>query len=397
VGRSKGLGRLFYYRTLHLQALSLCYKSYYLKSKHWKLIVLSILGFYIYRQLHYEPTFKVIDNEKINISAYHQLQFLKQSIHGGSDIKMQASYPEGYCFMNAIYMLSWTHLLEKLHKKSPIVNEGLTEIDTSITKLLSEKSKHIFTKEQNLHYGAFYMGWSTYCLGKKMLIRQKFGLKNAGSDVTTFKNNCDSIYKAIDASKTPFVDSYEGAAWPADVLMCVASLHLYDQYFSTKKHQPFIEKWLSDVQEKYLDPYTGLIPHMIDAQSGKIINASRGSSQSLMLIMLNELDSTFAKNQYTLYKKHFLDKRLLRSGIREYPHHVKGEGDVDSGPVILDIGGVASIVCIRTAYIFKDTRLAQNLRSSVELFGLPLCINSKKRYLLRKLPILDAFVAFGES
>ncbi|MEL6142873.1 MAG: sulfatase-like hydrolase/transferase, partial [Bacteroidota bacterium] len=102
-------------------------------------------------------------------------------------------------------------------------------------------------------------------------------------------------------------------------------------------------------------------------------------------------------NYYEKYKQQFLDYRLGLPGIREYPKGQKGRGDIDSGPVILGIGGAASIVGQQVFGKKEDFKVYEGLRNSIELFGVGSRSQNKKRYIFGELPIADAFICWSNS
>jgi len=116
-----------------------------------------------------------------------------------------------------------------------------------------------------------------------------------------------------------------------------------------------------------------------------------------MLVFLAEIDSVFATEQYRQYQHYFLTHRLGLPGIREYPDGVAGQGDVDSGPVVLGIGGAATIVGMKVAQRFNDWDLAIALHSGMEMLLFPQQSKTEKTYLFGKLPILDAFLAWSNA
>jgi hypothetical protein len=156
---------------------------------------------------------------------------------------------------------------------------------------------------------------------------------------------CERIAQALAQSESPHLQSYPGAAWPADGVLCVATLALYDR-IHPPKYQAVIQRWLRMTRANH-DPL-GLIPHEADAHDGTVLVPARGSSQSLMLAILPEIESVYARQQFALYKTHFTDYRVGLPGIREFPKGIVGTADTDSGPVLFQIGGAASIVGRRT-------------------------------------------------
>jgi hypothetical protein len=153
-----------------------------------------------------------------------------------------------------------------------------------------------------------------------------------------------------------------------------------------------IDSWLAKVKSK-LDT-NGLIPHSSDPLSGNSLENSRGSSQSLMLIFLRDIDQSFAKNQFEIYNKLFVASRFGLPCIYEYPRGEWGTGDIDSGPVILGIGGAASIVGMRTLATYGQEEDALGIRNGVEAFGFSWKNENEKSYLFGTLPIADAFITW---
>jgi len=174
----------------------------------------------------------------------------------------------------------------------------------------------------------------------------------------------------------------------------VASLKIHDALFQ-EKYDTTTMRWIAAVRQN-LDPEYGLLPHSV-YPNGNVREGARGSSQSLMLNFLIEIDTSFANEQFRQYKQLFLTKRLGLPGIREYPKGAKGYGDVDSGPVILGIGGAASIVGQRTMGKYHNWESFRGLRNAIETFGVGMTIHKKKRYLFGLLPMSDAFIAWSNS
>lgn len=184
-------------------------------------------------------------------------------------------------------------------------------------------------------------------------------------------------------------------AWPGDNIICLAALSLHDRLF--KPNFTFARAtWLQRIKNA-TDPKTGLIPHYADASSGTLREGARGSSQVLMLAFLPDIDPAFSKEQYHLFRTYFLAWRLGLPGFREYPLGFSGNGDIDSGPVIADIGGVASIVGQRAALRHGDCRVAMPLWAALEGLLCSTSTQNKKNYLFGALPILDVFMAWSQS
>lgn len=354
------------------------------------LVVLLLILMFINVKIHYSPSPKVVGRDTVNIDLLKQLRGLKHAVSKNADIDMQRLYPEGYLFFNALYGLAWCNFIETVDEESEYFEEGYTEVQKAWNKIDGDDARAKFYKDLPLSYGAYYVGWSTYLLGKKLSI-EKPGTRDS-VDVEHFRRQCDQIATAI--GKKTYPESYSSGAWPADVVLCVASLALHDEMFP-EQYSAAIQRWMASVKTR-LDPM-GLIPHEVNIKNGMPAENARGSSQSLMLIFLRDIDEGFADQQFKIYRSNFLENRFGLCGIREYTKGSSGHGDVDSGPVIFDMGAAATIVGMNTLRLFDEFESAKSMRNSVEVFGISTSNAEFKQYLFGKLPMADAFIAWGDS
>lgn len=220
-------------------------------------------------------------------------------------------------------------------------------------------------------------------MGKKLSIQNE----RQKEEIELFNLKCQQIADAFSKNSSPYLESYSNGIWQADNVICMASLALHDKLF-TPKYDKIISEWVQKVKAQ-LDPKTGLIGHSGNEKS------PRGSSQSLINVFLPDIDSVFAKEVFKKYRNNFLENRLGLTLIREYPKGTEGKGDIDSGPVIWDIGGVASIVGIKAMAVNKDYSSAKTLRNNIEALTLPLTINNQKRYFLGLFSMADIFIAWS--
>ena len=353
-------------------------------------LVIAII-LYLNIRLYYQPQWGTTAPQ-INLSVEAQLNYLQKRMHDGAAVDMQKMYPEGYLFLNALYGLSWCNLLAKTPVQSPLYKQGIEEVRWALQAIDSPAGHEPFSPNLPLAYGAFYRGWSNYLRGKYLELLPN--MREDTAQVQIFQKSCTQIAKAVAESKTPFLESYVYATWPADMVVLMASLAQHDRLFRPQ-YGSVMKNWLRQVDKK--TDQLGLIPHSVHPYTGKPLEAARGSSQSLILNFLIEIDSNYAHRHFERYKKAFLTRRTGLPGIREYPKGTLGFGDVDSGPVIFGVGGAASIVGQRTMALYGEADVAIGLRNSIEAFGLGWHWGKKKRYLFGALPIADAFIAWANS
>lgn len=337
-------------------------------------------------KLYYRPAYTA---RGTNHDLVKQWQFLKHKMHSGEDDKMQQLFPEGYMFMNALYGLFSAELA--LANDSAISSEAYLESYRCYQNMERQQAKDVFPEKLLLPYGAYYNGWSAYHMAK-MIETGKANNDTLLRDA--FKQRCAAIALAMGQRQNPYLESYQQFAWPADMLMCVAALSAHDRLYAPQ-YKTTIANWLTAVKQR--TDKLGLLPHEVDYLTGFPVQGARGSSMSLMLCFLKEVDTAFYYQQLALYKKHFVTSRLGLPGILEYPAGTEGDGDSDSGPVIWGVGGSASIVGLRALGAAKENETAIGLRNSIEAFGVATQGKEQKRYLFGALPMADAFIAWANS
>ena len=344
-------------------------------------------------RLYYRPQIRETAHSRYNADVYQQLQFLKQALHdGNAGADMQQAYPEGYLFLHSLYGLAWCNLIRTLPHASGVFREGLAEADWALRQVQTPSAKSTFPENLPLEYGAFYQGWTTYLWGQKLALLAPEERNEV--EMQQFQAACGKIAAAIATAAPAYLESYTGSAWPADNVVCLAVLALHDR-MAGPVYNPLIQGWLHAAQASS-DRQTGLLPHAATPPNDPAENV-RGSSQSLMLVFLSEIDPAFARRQLPAYLEAFLDFRFGLPGIREYRKGHTGPGDGDSGPVVLGIGGAASIVGIAALERLGRPDLSRRVRNAVEAVACPISTSQTKRYFFGQVPVADAFLAWSQS
>ena len=174
----------------------------------------------------------------------------------------------------------------------------------------------------------------------------------------------------------------------------VVSMKSYNDLYEPKYGQ-VIDRWVKNVKGR-LDLQTKMIPHKVNLD-GTAVDGPRGSSISLIIRLLAEIEPDFAREQYGLYKEKFVTTTFGLPSVREYPKGQSGMGDIDSGPVIFGVGFAGTIVAIGLFSKLGDVALAQQQYKTIHAFGFAVKSAEKKKYVLGLLPIADAFIAWGRA
>jgi len=263
------------------------------------LFLLSLLILMINISLH-----KSVDtNEAEKADIISQLKFLEKELkHHQLGERMQQIFPEGFVFVNALYGLTWCELALADTTDVVLKERAMQESLYAYQALDSEDTKLVFPDELVPAYGIFYNGWRNYLLSKILSIDSPF--RNSETYIANFKFQSEAISNALAKSTIPFLESYRGQSWPADMFVAMASLRHHDHLFQPK-YKSQIDTWLVSVRNG-VDPTTKIIPHEVDSKTGIAVQTARGSSIGLILRMLGEIDKDLAREQYTLVKENFM-------------------------------------------------------------------------------------------
>jgi hypothetical protein len=145
------------------------------------------------------------------------------------------------------------------------------------------------------------------------------------------------------AAKYHLADDYPGECYPTDVLWAVAAIKraLGDEAL------PLVKDLMSVLDHKVKTVH-GMPAFSVNSKTGEIYEGSRGSGNSGILSFAGELDAEVAQRWYASYVEHHWVDGVV-SGFREVPSGQPNVVDVDSGPVILGMGSVASLFGIGAA------------------------------------------------
>jgi hypothetical protein len=341
--------------------------------------------------LHQEDDNRKEQKEDVQL----QLNFLETELkqHNLGE-RMQHLFPEGYVFIHALYGLSWCELaLADSSQNKTIKDKAIKEALYAFDQINSEKGRSTFETDLIPENGIFYCAWKNYLLSKILQVDRRF--KSHELYETLFKQQSKEIIQALKLGEHPYLESYNGHAWPADMFVAMASVSNYDKLYKPI-FQSDIQSWIITVKKK-LDPQTHLIPHKVDPETAATIEGARGCSIGLSLRMLGEIDPAFGREQFDLTRTNFITTQFGLPAVREYPKGVFGLGDVDSGPVIFGVGFSATIVMIGTMSMYDHPTLANQQYKTIHAFGFETKNDQEKKYLFGALPVADAFIAWGRA
>lgn len=311
--------------------------------------------------------------------AIAQLEHLDDGLEARAN-EMQRIFPEGRVFTLALYGLAWVDVGRATNDRATRAH-ALAEARRALALADAPASREGFGPASGLPYGVFYEGWVNH------LRAGTLHLAGGAARDTAFQASCARLDSAFRING-PWVESYQGEAWPADAASGAAVLAscgtlLDPRYTRTARD------WLRAAVAR-ADPATGLIPHAAGSPQ------PRGESVALMVRFLYEIDPAVAAAQYRGFERTFATRFAgLLPAAREYPRGADGTGDIDSGPVILGVSAPASVVGIAAARITGHPAAAADLRATSELLGMPIQFGRSRSYAFGKLPVGEAFLAWS--
>ena len=156
------------------------------------------------------------------------------------------------------------------------------------------------------------------------------------------RTQVETLAHELDEAPHGLLDDYPGQCYPTDVMAAIAAIRRADAVLGTN-HSDFVVRSLRAFTGAHAGSL-GLPPYAADARNGAPLDASRGCSNSYMVLAAPTLWPDTAGVWYRRYEQHFWQRDILAAGFREFP---KGSGvdwyfDVDAGPVLRGIGFAAS-------------------------------------------------------
>ncbi|MFC3999749.1 hypothetical protein ACFOVU_27800 [Nocardiopsis sediminis] len=332
------------------------------------------------------------DGPEVAADALPRLAFVRARLDDGAGERMQRLFPEGYLFTHVLYGLSRvnTGMLDP-----GLRGDALAEARWALEQAESAVGRAPFPADAAPAYGVFHAGWTAWLRGR--IVELAGGPDAAPDEARELSAAAEELRAAFDAALddgTPYLMAYPGAAWPVDSVVGIAALRLDDRLRGDDAHAGTIDRWSAAVRDR-LDPATGLIPHSADPATGAPLEGARGSSQSLLLRFLAEVDREWAAADHRVFRTTFASTVAMAPGTREFPQGDGSPGDVDSGPLILGLSASASTVALGDAVLFGDAASARALTGLAEASGVPVEAGGQRRYLGGVLPVGDAFLVWS--
>lgn len=304
-------------------------------------------------------------------SIENQITYLDEIFSDGYDDELQLRYPEGKIFSNALLALS---IIDYSDKNTLSLKKHALIVDRCIMRLLSESAEYPFVASMKPEFGAFFNGWLNFTLNK-YANSNLFKLSTKKSNVLAAHERISDEIISTQSDSIKILDTYPGSYWPADNLVGILSIE--DEYIKAK--------WLGKLYEACTSE-SKLLHH-----SGYNTNEVRGSSQALILYLLSQYNIEKSSRENLLFQNLLVENVLGIELVKEFTADVESYPDVDSGPVILGYGAVATVMNIKSQAAL-DNSSSKCTWAFLNSISIPVNFCGQKHYLFKKEPMYDVFM-----
>ncbi len=319
-----------------------------------------------------------------------QLAFIRTVLHEHETLAQEQPLPDWVVFVHTFYGFSLVNTVLLDPDSQPRRADAVAELEWVLERLNIPEAKGSYPHTQVPH-GVLYLGERNLTLAGLALIDPALDAEREQE----FHHTSRLLYKAFMDSPSANLDTYPGHCWPTDNVPALYSLLVHDRLYGTNYSQA-AARWV-EMMQALLDPDTGLMPAKIDYHTARVLNVPRGCALSFTFIFLPDLDPRFAETQYAAYRQHYLKSTLGFAGLREYPPGIGRRADVDSGPIIREVGAAATGIGIGAAKAMGDAGTFESIVQLSEIIGLPVQRGGQKSYLLGRLPIGDIIQVWGKT
>lgn len=210
--------------------------------------------------------------------------------------------------------------------------------------------------------GHAYLGYSNLALSMIRLLHPDTPHAKLHDDLT------EALARRLAAAPHALFETYPGEAYPADVAMVAGSIALHDCATGAPE-RAFFPTW-REAFSRWIDPATGLLHQAGAWETGLPAGPPRASGTALAAFALSFLDRDLSRRLFEGLRRSQTGA-LGFGAILEYGSGPGGQGDIDSGPVVLGMGVSATGFTLSTAKLFADEALFTGLYRTADLFGVP--------------------------
>jgi hypothetical protein len=221
--------------------------------------------------------------------------------------------------------------------------------------------------------GHAYLGYLALALGA---LRE---LDPGCPEVAIHDDLVDALERRMGASTSAVIETYPGEAYPADVSAVMGAIGQRARIAGTDTSD-LVTRWSRLARASLVDPGSGLLYQSVDPATAAPTDGPRASGTALAVYFLSFVDPALSRDLYRALVATCYREPFGFGALREYPPGTSGQGDVDSGPVILGLGASATGFTLAGARIHSDPRVHAAIFRTAVLAGWPVLREGRWRW-----------------
>ena len=179
-----------------------------------------------------------------------------------------------------------------------------------------------------------------------------------------------ALARRFGAAPKHLIETYPNEGYPVDNAAGLASLLLH-QRLTGADHSAALAGTLECFRTTWRDPHTGLLLQAIDHRTGQSYDRGRASGTALASYFLAMAAPDLARPLFESICTHLAGSILGFGYVDEYTAGERGDGDIDSGPLIFGMSPSGTGFTIASARVFRDRALYVRLARTAYLTGAP--------------------------
>jgi hypothetical protein len=249
--------------------------------------------------------------------------------------------------------------------------EQLLWIERCIERLVSEELRAFDTQawgEDALAEGgadrghAAYLGYMNLVLSLHRRLQPESRWAALNDSITA------ALRRRFETSPSGLSETYPGETYPVDNLAGIGSIALHARATGISA-AAFLERWCARLREQQIDPRTGLLIQAASAVTGRWWDAPRGSGSALGAYFVSFADPELGRDLHRAVRRELTAAPLGLGMVREYPDGMRGNGDIDSGPLLFGYSVSATGFSLGSARVAGDSQHFASIFRTADLFG----------------------------
>ncbi|SEW27246.1 hypothetical protein SAMN05421595_1708 [Austwickia chelonae] len=320
----------------------------------------------------------------VSAAVGQQLTWLEGQTSSDAPDRMQKKHRDG-----AFLQLVLTGMAAA-HDESRPAAVRLPLLRAYLYRVEHEEIKQRYVAAALPENGAFYQGWTL------LLATQVARLSGEEADAKVVREKASPLVNALTMSPSGLLASYPNVYRPVDSVVVAGALRRADEIVGVPGVTEALATWVPRL-EPLRDPSTKLLPHVTDA-TGRSIEGPRATSQAIIQIFWPSIDPATSSRDWVAFENTFLCPRLGLVAVCEFPGGWWGVSDADSGPLIVGVSPLATVMTMAAARAHGNEELAVQISRETALFEvLSSEKGEKKHYNSDSWPLSDAVIVASRA